>query len=125
MSLAGDIAFLLRNAGFVHVIEGQLPAKPDEVVMVRALGGLDPLRTHGTEVYAQPRAQVLVRANTYAIASEWVEQAWRLLFKSNIIINGTRYLSIQPIDSPADLGADQQQPPRRMFSFNVQIMKEA
>jgi len=124
MSVAADLAFLLRNAGLDNVFEGQLPAKPDELVMVRATGGVDPLFTHGVEQLERPRAQVIVRAKTYAIAADRIELARVTLTKTNVMINGTRYLRIRLLDSPTDLGADEQQPPRRLFSFNVQILKE-
>ena len=124
MSLAGNLAVLLKSAGLENVVEGQLPATPDEVIMVRATSGAEPLRTHGSAAYAQPRAQIIVRAKTYATAEARADLAWRTMFRTNVTLDGVRYLSIHPIDSPMDVGADEQTPPRRLFSFNMQILKE-
>jgi hypothetical protein len=91
---------------------------------VRVSSGLESLDTHDSASYEQPRAQVLVRAKTEEVANARAVLARGALRKTNVVLNGKRYLRIVPIGSIEDLGDDEQNPPRRLVGFNVQILKE-
>jgi hypothetical protein len=127
--MADDVAndlrvLLLAQEISVPIIVGYLPATPDDVIMIRQLEGLGDMETLEGIVYEQPRAQVLIRSDSYDLAISRARVARKALRRANIGILGTRYLRIVPMGSIGDLGKDDHKPPRRLVSFNVQIMKE-
>jgi hypothetical protein len=123
-SVGRDLAIILRNAGLTPVFVGQFPATPDELVTIRSTGGVGPLETHDGACYERPRVQVIVRAKDEATAAARVRIAYRALRKiRNAIINGTYYLAVKAIDGIADLGTDEQNPPRRLMTFNAQVTR--
>ncbi len=122
MTVPADLKTLLLGAGLTDIVNGQMPHSPDAVVMTRMTGGLDALETHGGEVYDRPRVQIIVRAATFAVAWANATIAIGALRKRNVDVNGSRYLSIVPIDTLQDLGKDMQKPGRHEVSFNIQIV---
>ena len=124
MAVYDDLKAILLGAGLTDVKNGQLPMSPDDVIVIRSTGGLDALRTHSIGVrYSRPRVQIIVRATTSALAEARAQTALNALIKQNVVINGTRYLSIEPIDDLTDMGKDGQKPARHEFSFNVQVIR--
>lgn len=122
--VAADLRVLLLGAGLSPVIEGFLPATPDEVIMIRAQSGLEDEETHDGVVYEHPRVHVIVRSTTKALAMVIARTARKALRKSNFAIGATRYLRVQPAGSIGDLGKDDQKPARRLLSFNADVFKE-
>lgn len=124
MAVYDDMKSILLGAGLSNIVNSQLPMKPDDVVLIRSTGGIEALRTHDVGVrYTQPRIQVFVRATTYALAESRAQTALDALTKQNVVVNGTRYLMIEPTDDLTDLGKDGQKPARHEFSFNVQLIR--
>ena len=127
MSLVqADVATLLNNAAIAtlgtDLFIGFLPAKPDSAVMVRSVAGLRSITTHSGVRYERPRIQVLVRAVDWPTAATRSAAAFLELFKHNILIGTTRYIYIEPVDSPSDTGVDAND--RRLLTFNCAVMKE-
>ncbi len=123
MTFQADLKTLLLSAGLTNIVNGSLPHTPDEVVMTKIGTGLDANETHDGMVYDRPRALILIRAATSATAWVNVALAFAALRKRNFSVNGNRYLSVVPLDSPTELGKDGQKPARHEVSFNVQAVK--
>lgn len=123
MTFQADLKTLLLAGGLTVIVNGSLPQTPDDVVLTKVGTGLDALETHDGMVYDRPRALILIRATTSATAWANTALAFAALRRRNFSVNGNRYLSVVPLDSPTDLGKDGQKPARHEVSFNVQAVK--
>lgn len=74
-----------------------------------------------TVAYAQPTAQVVVRARTLALAQAKAMAAYDALFVTNRTILGTWYCEIIPEQMPFDMGKDTAG--RTRYGFNVRADK--
>lgn len=116
MGLLDEIgAYLEQNAiGKVgtNLFLSKLPPSPDAAVAVIETGGAGPDYVMGQSqpVYENPTFQVIVRNKSYKIAREKAGRIWDLLGRvSNLPLGGRRYLQIIPLQSPFDLGPDENQ----------------
>jgi hypothetical protein len=124
MTLPAILKLLLETAGLTNVkYGGKMPNDPADLVYIRVSGGAPTVYTHGEETYEYPRAQILVRAETFANAWSRALIAKKNLTRTNFAVDGTWFLRIAPVDSLTNLGEDANK--RQQVSFNVQITKEA
>lgn len=124
MTVLGDVTTYLAGAGLgltvaTNLFYGQMPDTPDDCVVVYERPGTRPDFTLGA-TEGQPhlpnfenvRLQVVVRRDgetAYAEGSALITSIWRALsLGGGITLSGTRYLSIEPMDSPAPMDEDKQ-----------------
>jgi hypothetical protein len=84
-------------------------------------GGIAPERTQNLTTlpaYEHPAAQVVARANKYAVARDLASKAYYALGAvRNTFINSGWYRDIKPLQEPLDLGLDYEG--RARVAFNV------
>jgi hypothetical protein len=102
----------------------QLPPEVIACIGLFETGGLSSIHTFsggpGNAVVERPRVQVVSRAATYATARARAQDAFMLLDGlANRTINGVRYLSITAVQSPFDMGRDDNNYPRVACNFDV------
>lgn len=134
--LGDDIADLLSTSGVgtvgTDIYVGDLPDNVDTGIAVRETGGVFSLHTYGpgpsgafgagAAVIERPRVQVMSRATSYATARARIGDAFNVLDgRSQRTINGVTYYSIYAVQSPIDIGRDQND--RQRFTANFDIQK--
>ena len=104
---------------------GRLPDTPSTCVSVYETGGLTPIEAMGGSslpAFIQPRAQLLVRAASYAAAASLAEDCFKkLTLIDNEALSGTKYLRVEGIQSPFYLERDGQE--RVVFACNYQAQR--
>ncbi len=101
------------------------PDTPDTSVTLYDTSGLQPDNTFGNDtapVLENPSLQVRTRATTFATSESLSRDIWTLLTKViNETLTSTRYLRIQPEQSPFSLSRDSQN--RAIFVCNYTVTK--
>tara|TARA_R110002050_G_scaffold82257_1_gene176036 strand:+ start:1198 stop:1605 length:408 start_codon:yes stop_codon:yes gene_type:complete len=104
---------------------GRLPDSPDTCVAIFEYSGLSPSETMGGSslpAYTSPRAQILVRAASYANASNLAEDCFKkVTLIDNENLSGVRYLRANGLQSPFYLERDGQE--RVVFACNYQTQR--
>ncbi len=103
---------------------GMLPDAPDRAAAFYETGGFFPVHamsaSAGNAAVERPRVQAVTRAPTYQGARQLMHNLFqRFDGVSNQTINGTRYLSILAVSSPAAMGADPSGRARCVTNFDV------
>ena len=136
MPLGLDVAAVLQTGGVgtiaTNIFVGTLPDTPDDCVAVVETGGIAPDHTMGagpatiigaaTAAVERPRFQILVRDTSYAKARVVSQQSHNLL--DGLVdrtINSVLYHRIEAVQSPIDIGRDDND--RQMFSLNFDVVK--
>jgi hypothetical protein len=104
---------------------GRLPESPDTCVAIYQYAGLRPLDQLGTAApnLEQPSLQVRCRATSYATAEALANDIWGVLVVIlNQTLTSTRYLRVEPQQSPFPLERDTQD--RIIFVANYNVTKE-
>lgn len=99
----------------------KLPEGTGTIVSLRETQGYAGRREQDvrTVAYAQPTAQLVVRARTLALAREKAMAAYDALFVTNRTILGTWYCAIVPEQMPFDMGKDTAGRTRYGFNFRA------
>lgn len=128
MSLLDEIgAYLEQNAigkRGIDLFLSKLPASPDAAIAVIETGGTGPDYVLGQSqpTYENPSFQVIVRDKSYKSAREKAGRVWDLLARvANLPLGAGRYLQIVPVQSPFDLGPDENQ--REQVVANYEAMR--
>ena len=116
----------LIGSGYV-VIRGYLPETPDKVIMLKENGGAAPEAFFADEsaTIEQPTLQCIVRGapTEYDEPRLQIERLYQGVIDWGAFVeDGTRYLGLDPIQSPFPLGRDKNQ--RATFSVNFTVQKE-
>ena len=104
---------------------GRLPESPDTCVAIYQYAGLRPIDQLGTAApnLEQPSLQVRCRATSYATAEALANDIWGVLVVIlNQTLTSTRYLRVEPQQSPFPLERDTQD--RIIFVANYNVTKE-
>lgn len=122
--LIRDIAQILQTNGIgtigVDIFLGQLPASPDNVVVVFEYAG-EPPDLHWSGEY--PGLQILARNKSYDAGRQKIEQVKNILHgMAETVINSHRFLLIRANQSPFFLERDENN--RAIFVCNFRIIKE-
>lgn len=101
----------------------KIPDTQATLTILRETQGYAGRRTQDvrTVAYAQPTAQLVVRARTLALARAQAMAAYDALFLTNQTILGTWYLEILPEQMPFDMGKDTSG--RTRYGFNLRAEK--
>lgn len=102
-----------------------IPDGPGPYLSIRDTGGNRPMRTHNNNSPSSRRvsAQLVTRAETLADAYAMAIAARDVLDGVyNETLSGTRYVFIEAIQEPTDMGLDAQKRP--MVVFNIEGEKE-
>jgi len=134
--LAEDIADVLSTGGMGTVAStifiGPLRDNVDTGVAVIETGGIFPVHAFssgpattigaGVAVVERPRVQVFSRAPDYATARAQAQNAFNLLDgMQDRTVNSVKYLYVEAVQSPVDLGRDKND--RQRFSVNFDVTK--
>lgn len=130
MSMLQDISTFLTALGTVgsesanppSIIQGFLPEGPDQLLALFALPGRKPERTMGGRSVEQPQLNIIARAETYTDAETLINRVFNALDGYSGEINGTRYLFIEALHQPWDIGEDESD--RNQFSVAFHIKME-
>jgi hypothetical protein len=130
MSLVTDIATYLTSFGTMGsdaavpptIYCGILPAQPDQLITLMALPGRKPERTMGGVSFDQPQLNAISRALTYTDSEALIKAVREALDGFSGTLSGTRYLWIEALHDPWDIGQDEND--RHMFSIAFHIKKE-
>ena len=103
---------------------GTLPDAPDTAAALYETGGFFPIHTMsgsaGNAVAERPRIQAVTRALKYQAARQLMHNIFkRLDGANNFTINGTRYLQITAVSSPAAMGTDGSGRARCVTNFDI------
>lgn len=101
-----------------------MPDKPDQVVALYLPPGAAPAYTMGpTVAYENPHVQVLGRSKPFEadVIFDRLRAIYRLLDTAEVTLSGTRYLVIEPVDSPGLIDRDDAE--RVTMGFNLQVQK--
>lgn len=100
------------------------PDHPDKAACLYETGGFMAVHTMagsaGAAVAERPRVQIVTRAATYQGARMLSHLIFRALDGlNNTTINGTRYLQITAVSSPAAMGTDASGRPRVVCNYDI------
>lgn len=105
---------------------GQLPETPDVCAALIEYSGLAPEATFGEPIAIErPKVQLVFRggAHDYQAARALAEAAYQALAGvANQVVEGTRWVNVQPLQAPFFLKRDAKFRPH--IAFNVLIEKE-
>lgn len=107
----------------VNLFMTNMPAMPDTCTAIFDTGGLPPTRSHSranVNTTERPAFQALFRSKSYETAMQKAMLAYNALNVANVTINGVRYLSITPVQSPFSIGRDDGQRDQISLNFNVE-----
>jgi chloramphenicol 3-O-phosphotransferase len=130
MATIDEIATFVASACSLTVgtdlFKGMLPPEPDEAACVYEYPGSAPDYVMGSASIDQenPRVQIVFRGerDDYETPRDTAETAYRALAAvANQSLSSTRYLNIEPLQSPFALGPDGNG--RHRIAFNCQITK--
>jgi len=130
MATRDEIADFLEDASVgvvgTTIFKGQMPGTPDACVAVIETAGRAPEHTFGSSGIETeyPRVQIRCRGakNDYATPAATAQTAYvAMAAVANQLLNGTRYLSIDPIQAPFLMDKDAQN--RIVVGFNAQLAK--
>jgi predicted sugar kinase len=131
MATRDEIADLLEDASVgtvgTNIFKGQMPPAPDTCVAIIETPGREPEHHFGSNGIAieYPRVQIRCRGaqQDYATPAALAQTAYRAMAAvANDVLNGTRYLSIDPLQAPFLIDRDPQN--RLIVGFNAQLTKE-
>jgi hypothetical protein len=100
-----------------------VPATGEYLVLTET-GGTGPYHTHNSGAVpslVRPSMQLLARAATYVAAMTLARAAYTALLLRDTTLSGTRYLLIEPLQEPFDLGLDANG--RAQVAFNIRAEK--
>jgi hypothetical protein len=128
-----DVAYLLeqggiatRSGGDARTILIGAKAKPPAAIawfvrLVEYGGLLEHTHDRSTAAYHLPKVQVAFTSNDWLLIRQKAHEALGVLDIGNVEVNGTWYRRLSPMQSPFDMGIDDNQ--RAKFGFNVQAEK--
>jgi len=128
MAFVDDLATLCITGGAGTVVgtdifigsKANLPDSGAAFLTIRATGGAPPLRTQNEiapTAWRRPTAQLVARALSASDAEDLIELAFLAVQgQRNVFINTIRYMEIEPIQEPFDLGLDSKKRPRHTFN---------
>lgn len=133
IGIAEDIADRLIALGFgqlvpkVTIFTGDLPAAPDDVIVVREMQGAAPLRAMGRVVMDRPDVQVIVRRVSYTALTAAVtgikgDGSGSGLDGWSGTIDGKAYYFVELAYEPVYMGRDENN--RRQTSMVFRIHKQ-
>ncbi|MFO7253131.1 MAG: minor capsid protein [Actinomycetes bacterium] len=123
--LLDDIASYLASQGITGVYKGYMPDQPDDLVALFEYAGSPTELTmgEGDPVVERPGLQVRVRNRSYPAGRAKIGEVVDALHGlAGATINGTRYLLVRALQSPASLGLDAKN--RSEFVVNFEVVKE-
>ncbi len=130
--LLDDVGDYLSTGGLgltsgTNLFLGMLPDKPEQACGIYETGGFFPIHamaaSAGNAVVERPRIQIVTRSATYQGARQLMHNIYkRLDGLRDVTINSTRYLYMQAVSSPAQMGLDGSGRPR--IVLNVDIVKK-
>lgn len=130
MSLLADLGgYLDSNSSSItlgtNFFYSTIPESPDNCVALIEDGGVTPLFTQGSNnlpVIERPEVQIIVRHTSYETGRALANELYRILTQvANQTINGTRYLRVQAIATPALFNRDDNR--RSLFSCNFEVQR--
>lgn len=111
-----------------NIFLGSMPDSPDDLVALIEVGGDPPVDTFGAVAgninVEKPQIQVQCRAaqDDYSSARVKAESVYKNLHGlAGATLNGTKYLSIDAVESPFNIGRDQNG--RWLSGFNIILWK--
>lgn len=119
-----DLMLILESEGgfsTAATCSVHMPPTPNEVVCVIPNNSIGPQEAHSGDPIRRPGCQIICRSTNWETAWDNAHIAWSTLRMYNVIVNGSKYLAIQPEQDPMDLGKDDNE--RRLVGFNVQIYR--
>ena len=126
--MADDIADRLVAQGLgtkgVDIFRSFDPGRPDDAILIYRLGGAGFIDAMGAQakVIEQPTAHIIVRGKKPSDAETKANQVVLALHKYVGTLNGTRYLFIRALQSPLDVGPDENG--RTRYAINFRVTKE-
>lgn len=129
MALLADIATVLESAGVgtraVSIFESMDPGQPTARTVLREYAGAPPIDAMGANAakVERPRVQVLCCASNYDTAMTTALKAYDALHKKfgTIGSSPTKYLYIEALHSPYDMGLDESD--RYYVSCNYEVTR--
>lgn len=112
---------VLGTDTWLHVI----PDDPDEAMSIIEYAGEEPeyIQENPSVDLENPRVQIAVRSQQPEVARLRAERVYQSLMAiRNEVLDGTRILWCQPIDTPALLGRDESG--RFLVTTNFRVLKE-
>lgn len=129
LSVAADITAYLADAGLgtlgVDLFTDDMPADPDDLVVLYEYPGMESIWTRGTIFPAleRPRLQLNVRGTSYpAVAAKTDAIHTELLGVANLIINGVQYGHIRHLQDGWLKTRDERG--RHLWQRNYQVIRE-
>lgn len=113
------------TASTIFVSSKAKPPATGDYVLLTETGGIGPYRTHNdvSPSFVRPNMQVIAGSETAAAARALIKAAYdALMGVRNMTLSGTRYLLIDALQEPFDLGPDANT--RIRFAFNINTEKE-
>ena len=110
-----------------NVFASRLPHTPaTAIVVLQSPGGPPQHSFTGGVPFEQPRVQVIVRSTSYATAESYAQTIWDgldgIANSTTVSSSGPRYVEISALQSPFDLGRDDNEWAR--IACNYQVKKE-
>lgn len=120
--LVKDLATYYAGLGHTSIYQGintVLPTDDGPLISLVLTGGTSPdyVQNQVEAGYRHPAARICVHAKLSSVGREKIEELWTKATIRNTTIDGTRYVSIRPLQDPYELGPDRQN--RSQFAFNV------
>lgn len=99
------------------------PDKPDVCIVLFTYPGQAGMRTHSGDGvdYERPNLQVKTRGDSLTAFNLAMDVHHALSLVKNMTLSGVRYLSIEPMQSPYQVPADQNG--RKQYQLNAQVVK--
>lgn len=123
--LLSDIKSLLISVTSAsNIFQGELPDTPDNVLGVFFSGGFDPSFSFDSKQFENPTFQVRIRNKDAVTAMTWAEQVKDALAgKTELIINGSRYISIMQNGDILPLGKDDRGRTDLSLNFSAKVKR--
>jgi len=106
--------------------KAQIPTGAGPYTTIIEYGGTTSRRTQNNKSTQRPSAQIVVRASTYPVARARAALVYKALGGDEglheIVLSGTRYLSIIPIQQLFDMSLDELS--RARVAYNIDVEKD-
>ncbi|MGF9711717.1 minor capsid protein [Paenibacillus naphthalenovorans] len=121
MGLLDDIRTLIVGIES-NIFLGSTPDMPHNLMTIYHTGGADPNHSFEKRQYRNQTIQIKVRNMSYAIAENKLKQVSASLDgKTEIVINGTRYISIFQQGDVLPLGMDEKGRSSLTLNFRIRV----
>jgi hypothetical protein len=126
LSLLNDMKTLIPAdvAPASSIFIGDYPDTPDNIITLFHSGGFDPSHSFTAKEFEEPTFQVRIRNTSYAMASEKGELIKDALDgRTELVINGNRYLSVFQQGDILPLGKDSKNRTEFTLNFRVRVKR--